>query len=139
MAGSVELSTQAFASVINHSISSNAQVEAPKTAAKPAAQSVRSTGSEISAEGSTGSFQKFGDSTEEIRDAISNVSEALNAVAKATDRNLSFSVNDDTGDIVIQVTDGDTGEEIRTIPTEHVLQMKKSISSMAGLLFDSES
>ncbi|MBL4889970.1 MAG: flagellar protein FlaG [Candidatus Lindowbacteria bacterium] len=74
-----------------------------------------------------------------VKEDFKEVASALNALAKASDRNLNFSVNDKTGDIVIQVQNGETGENIRTIPTEGVIQMKESIVDMAGLLFDASS
>ena len=49
---------------------------------------------------------------------------------------VSFSVNEDAGRVVVRVTDADTGELIRQIPSEDVLRIAKNIRSVLGLLYD---
>jgi len=71
--------------------------------------------------------------------AASNVADALNSVAKAIDRNLQFSVDKETGRIVIKVTDGETGELIRVIPPDDISKMRRSFGSLVGLIFSEES
>ncbi|RMH54939.1 MAG: flagellar protein FlaG [Candidatus Hydrogenedentota bacterium] len=71
------------------------------------------------------------------REEMETVATALGQVAEVMDRDLSFSVDDKTGDIVIKVMDGQ-GEVIRSIPSEDVLKLKESLNSMAGLLFSNE-
>lgn len=71
--------------------------------------------------------------------AVADVADALNSVSKAIDRNLQFSVDKETGRIVIKVTDGDTGDVIRVIPPDQVSKMRDSFGSLVGLLFADES
>ena len=70
---------------------------------------------------------------------VSDVADALNSVSKAIDRNLQFSVDKETGRIVIKVTDGDTGELVRMIPPEDISKMRQSFGSLVGLLFNDQS
>ena len=70
---------------------------------------------------------------------VSDVADALNSVSKAIDRNLQFSVDKETGRIVIKVTDGDTGELVRMIPPEGISKMRQSFGSLVGLLFNDQS
>lgn len=49
---------------------------------------------------------------------------------------LSFAVDGDTGDTVINVVDSENGEVIRQIPAEEVLKLRKKMGQMQGLLLD---
>lgn len=73
------------------------------------------------------------------REEVSQVAAKLQETALSEDKNLNFTVDDKTGDIVIQVTDGESGEVIRTIPSESALNAKEALSSVSGLLFSEES
>ncbi len=49
---------------------------------------------------------------------------------------LGFSVNEETEDIVMEVTDRESGELIRQIPSEEVLALRAKLDELVGLLFD---
>ena len=49
---------------------------------------------------------------------------------------LSFSVHEATGVIKVAVTDKETGDLIREIPPEQVLNLMAKIDEMMGILFD---
>lgn len=49
---------------------------------------------------------------------------------------LSFSVHEATGLIQVAVTDKETGDLIREIPPEQVLNLMAKIDEMMGILFD---
>ena len=53
-----------------------------------------------------------------------------------SDVNLAFSVHEDTGRIKVSVTDKNTGELIREIPPEQVLNLMDKLDEMMGILFD---
>jgi flagellar protein FlaG len=53
-----------------------------------------------------------------------------------SDVGLAFSVHADTGHIKVRVTEKDTGELIREIPPEGVLNLMAKIDEMMGILFD---
>lgn len=48
--------------------------------------------------------------------------------------NLNFSIDDSTGKTIVRITDGETGDLIRQIPTEEMLEIAKSLDKMQGLL-----
>jgi len=52
--------------------------------------------------------------------------------------NLQFSVDDKTESIVIQVTHRDSGEVVRQIPSEEILDLKAKLENLVGVLFDKE-
>ncbi len=53
-----------------------------------------------------------------------------------SDSRLAFTVDEDTGDTVINIIDNSTGDVIRQIPPDEVLQLKKSVGALQGLLVD---
>jgi flagellar protein FlaG len=55
---------------------------------------------------------------------------------KVSDVDLAFSVHADTGKIKVSVTDKNTGDLIREIPPEGVLNLMAKIDEMMGILFD---
>lgn len=47
---------------------------------------------------------------------------------------LQFSIDDSTGKTIVRVTDAQTGEMIRQIPSEELLAIARSIDKMQGML-----
>lgn len=68
--------------------------------------------------------------SESIREAVSN----LNEFSQSIRRNLSFSLQNETGRVVVEVTDSETGELIRKIPSDEALQIAERISETRSLL-----
>jgi flagellar protein FlaG len=62
--------------------------------------------------------------------------EKLTQLADNSGRALGFSKDQAVSGPVITVTDKDTGEVVRQIPTEVVVRVAHSIEKMKGLLFD---
>ncbi len=56
------------------------------------------------------------------------------AVQSTSSPNLNFSVDKGTGKTVVRVTDRESGELIRQIPSEELLQIARSIDKMQGML-----
>ena len=48
--------------------------------------------------------------------------------------NLDFSVDHDSGKTIVRITDRQTGEMIRQIPSEEMVELAKSLDRMQGLL-----
>ena len=76
-------------------------------------------------------------STEEISQAVEHINDFLQSVK----RSLQFSLNEDTGRIVIQVKDIETDQLIRQIPPEDILKLAQNMGqidhqpdSFSGLL-----
>ena len=62
----------------------------------------------------------------------------LNDLAQSIKRDLKFSVDDDSGNVVITVLDQETNEVIRQIPEEHVLAVSENIETLKGILFSAK-
>jgi flagellar protein FlaG len=50
--------------------------------------------------------------------------------------NLQFSVNKESGRIVVTVTDEETGKVIREIPPEEIVKFAEKFDEMVGMIFD---
>lgn len=66
--------------------------------------------------------------------AIKQASEQINEVLRQFDRNLQFTVDEDTGIDVVKVIDGETEEVIRQFPSEEVLAIARALDKLQGLL-----
>lgn len=74
-----------------------------------------------------------GDLKADTRDIVSVV-ENLNDFAQSVRRNLAFSMQNDTGKVVVEVTDSSTGELIRKIPSEEALELSERIADVRSLM-----
>jgi flagellar protein FlaG len=52
------------------------------------------------------------------------------------DVNLQFSVHQASGQVIVAVTDKETGELIREIPSEEMLKLSAKLEEMMGMIFD---
>lgn len=64
--------------------------------------------------------------------------EAFKALVQDIQRNLDFSVDDSTGQVVVKVIDGDSGKLIRQIPSEELLRLSERLEDMRSLLFKAQ-
>ncbi len=69
---------------------------------------------------------------------LSQAVKQLNDFVQDIQRDLEFSVDDDTGKTVIRVYDSKTEELIRQIPNEEVLELAKNLKETNGLLFNAK-
>lgn len=67
---------------------------------------------------------------------VIEISARLQDSVQTIRRDLNFSVDETLGDIVITVTDRETQETIRQIPSEEVLSISRNIEEVKSLLFD---
>lgn len=66
---------------------------------------------------------------------LTQVVDSLNSIVQTMKRNISFDVDKDSGRVVISVSDSDTKELIRQIPSEDALKLLKRMDAAVGLLF----
>ena len=66
---------------------------------------------------------------EEVGRAAERVNEALDAL----NRNLKVSVHKDTGQLIVRVTDPESGKLIRQLPPEQLLDAEVNIQKVIGL------
>ncbi len=68
---------------------------------------------------------------ETLASAVSGLKEQMQRVQ----RNLDFSVDDSSGQVVVKVTDVESGKVIRQIPSEEVLKLSERLEDMRSLTF----
>lgn len=73
-------------------------------------------------------------SREPVEEAVSSIRE----FAQSIQRNLNFALDDSSGQVVVKVTDGVSGEVIRQIPSEEALRLAESLEEARSLLFKAE-
>ena len=73
-------------------------------------------------------------SSEDLTQAI----QSLNDMMSALDRDINFAKDPGTGKDIVRVTDSNTGQTIRQIPSQETLSFIKNLDRMVGLLFDSK-
>lgn len=71
-----------------------------------------------------------GQGEEQLKDATDKTNEFL----KALDVELLFSIDKDTGKTVVKVTDKQTGDVIRQIPSDEMLAIAKVLDTLQGLV-----
>ena len=59
---------------------------------------------------------------------------SLNEFIKPYNTSLAFSVDEDSGRLVVKVTDNETKEVIRQMPSEEALALAKALDKLKGLL-----
>jgi len=71
---------------------------------------------------------------EQVGEAVEN----LNQYAQSVQRQLEFTVDEESGKTIIKVIDAETGETIRDIPPEDVLNMQKKLKETSDQMFHRE-
>ncbi|MFG0831072.1 flagellar protein FlaG [Pseudomonas sp. CJQ_7] len=69
-----------------------------------------------------------------VKSAVSEIEKFL----KASQRNLEFSTDEESGKIVVKVIATDSGELIRQLPSEEALRIAHSLSDVNSILFDAK-
>jgi flagellar protein FlaG len=73
-------------------------------------------------------------SAEQIQSAINKIQQSV----PLAQQNMQFSVDDETGKTVVSITDKDSGELIRQVPSEELMEIAKNIGRMQGLLVNNQ-
>lgn len=114
----------------------------PSTPARTAANSAAPAGSE--GNGNTDARQAATEgSPSAVGEAgLRNVIQEANQYFQSINRNLEFSVDEDVNRTVVRVVDTDTGELIRQIPSEEMLQLARHMREMEkateGMFFNAQ-
>ena len=74
------------------------------------------------------------DNTDNVKKAVSEIEKFL----KESQRNLKFSTDEESGQIVVRVIASDTGELIRQLPSEEALRIAHSLNDVKSVLFDAK-
>ena len=70
--------------------------------------------------------------------ALRRAVESINRRLEQSVNNLRFSVDDDTGKVVVKVLDTATEQVIRQIPSEEALAISRSLEKLQGLLLNQQ-
>lgn len=74
----------------------------------------------------------------EAQKSTADLVEKLRSQMQHIQRDLSFSVDDSTGDVVVRVIDGESGKIVRQIPSEEILRLTERLDEMRSLLFEAK-
>lgn len=66
---------------------------------------------------------------------LQDVVDGLNGLVQDLKRDLEFSVDHGSGEMVIKVIDRETDEVVRQLPPEEVLKLRKRLLEAAGVMF----
>lgn len=73
---------------------------------------------------------------QKMADQLKEIVEQMNRQMKETNRDLGFAVDDRINTFIVTVRNTNTGEVIRQIPNEVVVNMAHSIEDLKGVLFN---
>ena len=62
----------------------------------------------------------------------------MNDFVQSVNRDIDFRLDDDSGRVVVSITDRETGNVIRQIPSEDALKLAESLSEARSLLLKTE-
>jgi flagellar protein FlaG len=71
-----------------------------------------------------------------FQDKMSKAMEVANEMLKPANKSFSYSVHEETKEIMIQIKDDETGEVIKEIPSEESLDMVAKMRELAGIVVD---
>ncbi len=69
---------------------------------------------------------------------VEEIVDDLNEFAQQVERQLQFSVDNNSGQTVIKVIDATTEEVVRQIPADEILTLRRRLGDVQGLLFKTE-
>lgn len=97
----------------------------------PAVEGVATRLTEQPAKAAADDKQEPAAQPQQVEEAV----EKFESFVKDIQRNLDFSVDDSSGQVVVKVVDGDSGKLIRQIPSEELLRLSERLEDLRSLLF----
>ncbi|MHB1015050.1 MAG: flagellar protein FlaG [Desulfurivibrionaceae bacterium] len=73
------------------------------------------------------------DDAKELAKAVEEMQQRLDALGNTR---LSFRVNEKPNEVVVQITDGQSGKVLKQIPSDEALNLQAKLQELTGLLFD---
>lgn len=70
------------------------------------------------------------------REGLDSAVASISSFVQGVQRSLDFSVDDTSGEVVVKVTDRDSGEVIRQLPSEEALRLSEQLESLRSLMFE---
>lgn len=72
------------------------------------------------------------------RVGLDNALAELQSRVQNVQRDLDFSVDDSTGDVVVKVVDRESGKVVRQFPSDEVLKLAEQLEDMQSLMFEAK-
>lgn len=72
------------------------------------------------------------------REQVEKAVQDIQAFVNSNQRNLDFSIDETTGDVVVKIVATQSGEVIRQLPSEEALKMAQRLKDPHSLLFDEQ-
>ncbi|MGY4526374.1 flagellar protein FlaG [Pseudomonas sp. TE21394] len=109
-------------------------------AARPAEQGAEKPVVRPAEPGKAGDEKKHLREVQEVQDAetVKSAVAEIEKFLKASQRNLEFSTDEESGKIVVKVIATDSGQVIRQLPSEEALRIARSLSDANSVLFDAK-
>lgn len=79
---------------------------------------------------------KRADSEPLARESLDSAVASISSFVQSVQRNLDFSIDESSGEVVVKVTDRDSGEVIRQLPSEEALRLSEQLESLRSLMFE---
>lgn len=108
----------------------------PGPAAQPGEPDNRTAGATVGASSPISTTPEMRQYPEPPKSALEKALDAVNDNLKAWSTGMRFDMDDDTKRLVISIVDSATGDVIRTIPSDAVLQVAKMIVKLQGAGID---
>lgn len=70
------------------------------------------------------------------RESLDSAVASISSFVQNVQRSLNFSIDDSSGEVVVKVTDRDSGEVIRQLPSEEALRLSEQLESLRSLMFE---
>jgi flagellar protein FlaG len=68
------------------------------------------------------------------RETVARAAEQMQKFVSSMGRNLNFSIDGDTGYHIVRVTNPETGEVVRQLPSEEMLRLAHSLTQISALV-----
>ncbi|MGB3287882.1 MAG: flagellar protein FlaG [Burkholderiaceae bacterium] len=112
----------------------SAEFERPVSLPEPAVQVTKS--SETLSNGSSTSAQRDGQDLPEGLDPLAKALDMLNSNMEAWSTGMRFDVDPEAQRVVVSIIDAQTGDVLRTVPTDAVIRVAKMIVQLQGRSVD---
>ncbi|WP_060508311.1 flagellar protein FlaG [Pseudomonas sp. NBRC 111124] len=120
---------------VNNNLSyPTARPTAPVADKPVAAQSAEKPSSSTTVEPKKVTAAEQSNEAEKVKNAVSQIEKFLSE----SKRNLEFSTDEQSGQVVVKVIASATGELIRQLPSEEALRIAHSLNDASSLLFDAK-
>ena len=83
-------------------------------------------------------YQEHNAASEPSRQEVERAVSSMQDFVQSARHNVNFSLEDNSGKIVVKVTDSESGATIRQMPSEEALRLAESLDEARSLLFKTQ-